>query len=168
MRVFSPSLLVVFMLVAGIEKLGAQTPEIQQKIDRELDLKRLQGTWVPDLLVTAEGAEPYPLAGRALLFDRSDFIRVEGKRAVASGSFNIEDGFLRLSIKDRKPWDLEAAIAKDKVQCAYKIDGDVLTLSYSVGNVGKAGDLTPGENKQVVVYKRQRADANAKPGRARR
>jgi len=54
------------------------------------------------------------------------------------------------------------------VQCAYKIDGDVLTLSYSVGNVGKAGDLTPGENKQVVVYKRQRADANAKPGRARR
>jgi hypothetical protein len=142
----------------------AQTPEIIEKVERELALQRLQGVWVPDLLITPHGAEAYPLAGRALFFDGSAFGRVEGKRAIASGTFKVEDGFLRLAVTDKSPWDLEGADIRAKLQYAFKVDGDLLTLCYSVGDKGKPDDLSPGEGRQVVVYKRQRTDARATPG----
>jgi hypothetical protein len=148
------ALLVATLFLADTIKVDAQTAEIQQKVERQLQVKKLQGAWVPYLLVTTQGAEAYPLTGRALHFDRSEFTRIEGKRVVVSGSFEIAEGFLRLTVKDRKPWDLEAGEAKGKTQYAFKITGDILTLCYSVGNKGKAGDLTPGTGRQVVVYKR--------------
>lgn len=135
---------------------NAQTAEMIEKVERELTLKRLQGVWVPDLLVTAQGAEAYPLSGRTLAFlEDNQFARFEGKRNVASGTFKYEDGFLRLTIEDRNPWDLEAADTKQKLQYAFRVGGDLLTLCYSVGDKGKADDLTPGEGRVVVVYKRQ-------------
>lgn len=144
---------------------AAQTPEVVSKIERELALKRLQGTWVPDLLFTAQGAAAYPHAGRALIFDGDTFTRVEGKRAVADGRFKVEDGFLRLAVENSAPWDLEAGDARTKLRYAFKVDGDLLTLCYTVGDKGKADDLTPGDGRQVVVYKRQRPDAKPAGGR---
>jgi hypothetical protein len=156
-------------LVVGPEA-PAQSPEMIEKVVRELTLKRLEGAWVPDLLVTSEGAEKYPLAGRILCFGRSEdvaqgdgkgkdasgsFSRFEGNRHVDSGSFKVQDGYLRLTVKDRNPWDLEAGEAKDKLQYAYKVDDDVLTLCYTVGNKGKVDDLAPGKGKQVVIYRRR-------------
>jgi RNA polymerase sigma factor (sigma-70 family) len=139
----------------GMGLVNAQTTEIQKTVQENLDLKRLQGTWTPHLLVTTEGAEDYPLAGRALYFHGSEFVRMEGKRTVASGTFKVEEGYLRLTVKDRTPWDLEAPEIKDKTQYAFKLEGDVLTLCYSTNNKGRAGDLTPGAGRQVVVYRRQ-------------
>lgn len=150
----------VFALLLGVASpLVAQTADIQQKIETDLAFKRLQGIWVPDLLLTTEGAEAYPLVGRALSFDGSTFLRREGKRTVAIGSFKIEPGYLRLTIKERRPWDLESTPTEETMPYAFKIDGDLLTLSYSIDNKGKPGDLTPGEDKMVVVYKRQRTDS---------
>jgi hypothetical protein len=142
---------------------SAQSPEINAKVKRTLTLKRLQGVWVPDLLITKTGAEAYPLAGRTLVLDGSAFARFEGKRNVASGTFKYEDGFLRLAVEDRSPWDLESGDTPAKVQYAFKVDGDLRTLCFSVGDKGKADDLSPGEGRQVVVYKRQGADAKVTP-----
>jgi hypothetical protein len=146
----------------------AQTPDVIAKVEKEMALKRLQGTWVPDLLITTEGAEAYPLTGRYLGFDGGQFYRFEGRRSVATGTFTVEDGFLRLVSTESNPWDLEGAAIRGKSQYAFRIEGDVLTLCYSVGDKGKAGDLTPGEGRQVVVYRRQRADGPQKAGSGRR
>jgi hypothetical protein len=119
-----------------------------EKLDRQLTLKRLEGVWVPDLLVTTRGAEPYPFGVRSLaLLDGGVFARTEGKGAVSSGTFKVEDGFLRLSVEERALTDLEAPAPRPKLQYAFRVEGDVLTLSYSLGDGGKAGDLTPGEGR---------------------
>lgn len=144
----------------------AQSPEIASKVDRALTLKRLQGKWTPDLLVTQHGAEAYPLSGRALLFDGARFARIEGKRVVASGTFSIDDGFLRLAVENRSPWDLEIADNGANPRYAFKVEGDVLTLCYSINGKGGADDLTAGEGRQVVVYRRPPADART-PARDR-
>ncbi|AWM35881.1 hypothetical protein GobsT_63880 [Gemmata obscuriglobus] len=162
-------LAVLALLLLISSEANAQTAEAIEKIDRQLTLKRLEGIWVPDLLMTPQGAEAYPLAGRSLaLLDGDKFIRLEGKRNVASGTFKVEDGFLRLTVEDRNPWDLETSDTKQKVQYAFKVEGDVLTLCYSVGDKGKAGDLSPGEGRQVVVYKRQRDGARDRTKQPRR
>lgn len=168
MQVRSLALVVLVLLIGSVGRLTAQTLDIQQKIETELALKRLQGIWVPDLLLTTEGAEAYPLAGRALYLDAGSFARIEGKRTVATGTFTVEHGYLRLNIKDRSPWDLEAADVKDRVQYAFKVEGDLLTVCYSVDNKGKAGDLTPGVGRQVVLYKRQRTDGRVQQVPAKR
>jgi hypothetical protein len=169
MRVRSvPTILALTFSLTIASTANSQTPEIIDKVERELTLKRLQGTWVPDLLVTTEGAEVYPLAGRALYLTGGEFARFEGKRNAASGTFKVEEGFLRLTVTDRTPWDLEAAASQEKAQYAFKVEGDLLTLCYSAGGKGKAGDLTPGEGRQVVVYKRLRSDDQAKPAATKR
>ena len=151
-----PAVLALPLLAAP--QAGAQTPEMIERVERQLTLKRLEGVWVPDLLVTTQGAEAYPLGGRMLgLLEGNQFVRFEGRRNVAGGTFKVEDGFLRLTVEDRTPWDLEAPDVRPKTQYAFKVEGDVLTLCYSVGDKGKADDLSPGEGRQVVVYKRQRA-----------
>lgn len=135
----------------------AQSADAVGKVEQLLTLKRLEGTWVPDVLLTPQGAESYPLSGRSLSFvDGKQFVRWEGKRKVALGTFAIEEGFLRLTTRERNPWDLETSAPKEKVQYAFKVEGDVLTLCYTVGDKGKADDLRPGEGRQVIVYKRQR------------
>ena len=146
-------LAIVALACFGLPSGDAQDPTVIEKLGRELSRKRLQGYWVPDLIVTAEGAERYPLAGRGLFFENGDFTKVEGNRTVASGSFKVEDGYLRLTVKESCAWDLEAAPVRDKVQYAIRIDGDLLTLCYSVGDKGRAHDLAPGEGRMVVVYK---------------
>ena len=160
---------VITLLLLTTSGANAQTAEMIEKVERQQTLKRLQGVWVPDLLMTPQGAEAYPLGGRMLAFVEGDqFLRYEGKRNVASGTFKVEDGFLRLTVEDRNPWDLEAPDARQKVQFAFKVEGDVLTLCYSVGDKGKAGDLVPGEGRQVVVYKRQHEGGRAKAKPPRR
>jgi hypothetical protein len=147
----------------------AQTPEVVDKTEKLLAQKRLKGVWVPDLLMTTKGAEAYPLGGRTLSFLENDrFARFEGKRNVASGTYQLEDGYLRLTAEDRRPWDLESSDLKAKTQYAFKVDGDVLTLCYSVGDKGKADDLAPGDGRLVVVYKRQREEVPAKGERGGR
>jgi RNA polymerase sigma factor (sigma-70 family) len=148
--------LIAVSLAFGLATLG-QMPAVVDDVERELATKRLQGAWAPDLLLTARGAETYPLTGRALIFTNDRFVRLEGKRTVSSGTFRVQDGFLRLNVTERSPWDLEAAAARGKSQYTFKIDGDVLTLCYAVGDSAKADDLTPGEGRLVVVYKRQSA-----------
>jgi hypothetical protein len=150
----------------GTARVHAQTPEVQKKVEEGLELQRLQGTWAPHLLVTTQGAEDYPLAGRGLYFHGSEFIRTEGKRSIAAGSFKVEEGYLRLTVKDRSPWDLEAGEIKEKAQYAFKVEGDLLTLCYSTGNKGRAGDLTAGEGRQVVVYRRQAKAETFSPAEA--
>jgi hypothetical protein len=143
----------------------AQSADVIRKVQDELELKRLHGAWVPDLLITDDGARAYPLSGRLLVFSDGNFFgRYEGlkRNPVASGTFKIEDSFLRLTVDNRTPWDLETGGVKTKVQYAFKVDGDVMTLCYTLRDKGKAGDLTPGKGKQVVVYRRYESDGKGK------
>lgn len=152
------------LALAAAGPAAAQSPEVIDRVERELTVKRLQGAWVPDLLFTPEGAEPYPLAGRALYFDKDNFVRLEGKKVVAQGTFRAEaGGLLRLTVTAAQPWDLESGggPAKGEQRYAFKVDGDVLTLCFVAGNKAKAGDLTPGEGRQVVVYRRPPDDKKA-------
>jgi hypothetical protein len=134
----------------------AQTAEIVAKIDTDLNTKRLQGEWVPDLQLRAHGARAYPFTGRMLVFDNGTFTRFEAKQAVAMGKYKIEEGFLRLAVESSSPWDLESPEPRKNLQYAFHVEGDVLTLCYTVGDKGTANDLTPGDRKHVVVYKRQK------------
>ncbi len=172
MRALNGSVIVAFaFILGGVSPANAQSEETIKKVERMLAIKQLKGTWIPDLLMTTKGAEKYPLAGRAIYFDvdenqrgdgkdqvSGEFARREGNRVVASGKFKIEDGFLKLTVEDSSPWDLEAGKTSQKLQYAYRIDGDVLTLCYSPGNKGKAKDLMPGKGKQIVVYRRESPD----------
>ena len=48
------------------------------------------------------------------------------------------------------------------MQYAFKVDGDVMTLCYTLRDKGKADDFTPGKGKQVVVYRRYESDGKGK------
>ncbi len=148
----------MILIIGIIAPASAQTPEIAEKIERDLTQRRLQGAWLPDMIITTEGAQKYPIMGRSLVFNGTTVARLEGNHIIEAGNFKFDDGFLRLTISDRNPWDVEWNVVRDKVQYAYKVDGDLLTLCYTVGNKGKAGDLTPGDGRTVVVYKRQVAE----------
>jgi uncharacterized protein (TIGR03067 family) len=152
---------VITALVCAASVVNAQDAEVVNKIELELTLKRLQGAWVPDMLVTSNGAEKYPLSGRGLVFNGATFARTEGKHTVATGTFKIEGGYLRLAVDSRAPWDLESSDNRAKIQYAFKVDADLLTVCYSTDDKGKPNDLTPGAGRHVVVYKRQTTDAKA-------
>ena len=111
MRTCTVSTLVVALLLAG--RASAQTLELQQKIEKSLELKKLQGVWVPKLLVSSRGVEEYPLKGRVLLFQKNDFVRMEGARPVMLGTFGIEPSaeawHLDLMVTARDPRDGLAA-----------------------------------------------------------
>lgn len=145
--------LALALFVGG--SVAGQTPEVVAQVERDLAAKRLQGTWVPDVLVTAEGAEAYPLAGRSLGFDGGRFARHEGRRCVALGTFEIDGGVLRLTVAEARPWDPEAAPGRERAEYAFRVEGDRLTLCHATTGGVKAGDLSPGAGRLVVVYKRQ-------------
>ena len=97
----------LIMLLVSASCGTAQTADIIRKVQDELELKRLHGAWVPDLLITDDGAKAYPLTGRMLVFSEGNaFGRYEGMKNVASGTFKIEDSFLRLTVENRTPWML--------------------------------------------------------------
>jgi hypothetical protein len=169
MRTRIISTLTVTLLLAGAARVSAQTLEIQQKVEKDLELKKLQGVWVPKLLVTRRGVEEYPLKGRVLLFQKNHFVRMEGARPVLLGTFGVEPSSvawqLDLMVIARDPWDFETADApspkpKLKFECAYRVAGDLLTVSYDVKGIGRPTDLTAGDGRYVVVYERDtRAEA---------
>ncbi len=68
----------------------------------------------------------------------------------------VRDG-VRATMQRGLPPRSAAVWARPVPPSLVEVDGDVLTLCYSVGDKGKAGDLTLGEGRQVVVYKRQTA-----------
>lgn len=154
-----PFLLVPCLIALSVLPVRAQSPEAIEKATRELAIKQFQGYWAPELLITKEGAEKYPLGGRTLLFDGANFCRVEGKRWVEFGTFKIDQGILLLSVTHRNRWDIEAAgpksDLKDSIQYSFKVDDDVLTLCCSLDNKARVGDLMPSEQRQVIVYYRK-------------
>jgi hypothetical protein len=168
MRTWTVSNLVAALLLAGTAQVSAQTLEIQQKIEKDLELKKLQGVWVPKLLVTSRGVEEYPLKGRVLLFQGNDFVRMEGTRPVLLGTFGIEPSAeawqLDLLVTARDAWDFEMADvpspkARNKFECAYRVAGDLLTISYDTRGLGRPADLRAGEGRHVIVYEREKRAA---------
>ncbi|VTS07508.1 hypothetical protein [Tuwongella immobilis] len=148
-------LLVAALVLTPTSWAVAQTPDVVTRVESELAQKRLQGVWIPQWLVTKPGVGAYPLSGRALIFERDTVIRTEGKRTVASGTFSIESGLLRLHFVDRQPWDLEHGPIRSKLNYSFKIDGDLLTLCLAADDKLKPTDCAPGEGRQVVIYQRQ-------------
>jgi hypothetical protein len=57
----------------------AQTPEIQEKTKAALELKRLQGVWIPSSIVRKSGVEMYPLKNHSLIFKSGSFERKDGE-----------------------------------------------------------------------------------------
>jgi hypothetical protein len=165
MRTCTASTLLVALLLAGTARVSAQTLEIQQKVEKDLELKKLEGLWVPKFLVTSRGVQEYPLKGRVLLFQKNDFVRMEGARPVMLGTFGIEPSAeawqLDLMVTARDTWDFETADApspkpKNKFECACRLAGDLLTISYDAKGIGRPTDLKAGEGRYVVVYERER------------
>ena len=165
MRTWTVSTFVVALLLAGTARVSAQTLESQQKVEKDLEFKRLQGVWAPKFLVTNRGVEEYPLKGRALLFQKNDFVRMDGARPVMLGTFSIEPSAaawqLDLTVTARDIWDFEtadtpAAKPKNKFECAYRVAGDLLTIGYDAKGIGRPTDLKPSEGRYVVVYEREK------------
>lgn len=140
----------------------SQTPGIVARVDNELNLKRLQGTWVPEFLITDAGLEAYPLKGRSMIIADLAFARFDGTKNVQSGSltFYIGDGAsIDFVINDRLDWDFERLNhTPDKVlrrqKALFKIEGDVLTIAYPVPGRNRPDDLKAASHRQVIVYKR--------------
>ncbi len=140
----------------------AQTPEMIEKVEKGLELKRLEGAWIPKYLVTSDGLEYYPVQGRALVFTDKTFARIEGQKLVHSGSFKIslKERHLDFTVEETKSWDVEKFTEEPKVpftlNCTYRVTGDLLTICQT--GVGKKhpDDLKPGEGRTVVVYERQK------------
>ncbi len=141
----------------------AQTPEAIAKVEYDLAMKRLQGVWIPDSLITADGLQVYPVKGRALVFSQNEFARLDGNKVVQGGKFALfpaDPGVIDFNITDRDDWDLERATATPdkplkKQKAVFKIDGDVLTVAYPVPGRNRPDDLRAAPHRQVVVYKRQ-------------
>jgi hypothetical protein len=119
MRICTASTLAVILLFAGTGRPNAQTLEIEQNIEKTLELKKLQGVWVPKFLITTRGLEEYPVQGRVLVFQQNDFVRMEGARVVMTGTFGINPSTevwqLDLIVTGRKAWDFEFVTAEDAI-----------------------------------------------------
>jgi len=148
---------------------AAQTPEITAKIEHDLEMKRLQGAWLPRYLVTDDGVEPYPVQGRALVFTDKAFLRLEGRKTVQAGSFKIEAGrrHLDLTVESATPWDVEGPPRAEKepgrVECVYRVVGDLLTVGTAAAGKARPDNLRAGPGRTVVVYERQKDDTGASP-----
>jgi 4a-hydroxytetrahydrobiopterin dehydratase len=104
---------------------------------------------VPDLLLTQQGAEVYPLTGRALVFHGSDFIRAEAKRAVASGTFRAEPGgLLRLTITDVQ---LTVRLTRDMWQLEPRHIELARAVSAVAGQHGAVADRAAVQEMQLAV-----------------
>ena len=154
---------VILLLSLGFATTGrAQTPAIQTKIDNQLNLKRLQGAWVPAFLITEAGLEAYPVQGRMMVIQNLDFARFDGQKNVQSGTLTFYPGdgaSIDFNLNDRLDWDLERAnFTPDKLlrkqKALFKIDGDVLTVAYPVPGRHRPDDLKAGPHRQVIVYNR--------------
>lgn len=147
--------------LATVSAANAQNPAIVGRLDLDLNLKRLQGTWIPEFLVTDKGLEAYPLKGRSLIVSQNGFARFDGGKNVQSGTIALFPGdgaSIDFIINDRLEWDFESAThTPDKLlrrhKALFKIDGDLLTIAYPVPGRNRPDDLKAGPHRQVVVYK---------------
>lgn len=141
----------------------AQTPKIVNQLERDLVGKRLQGIWLPKLLVTSDGAQKYPVAGRAMIIQGTDFARTEGDFIVQSGTIELflgDQTAIDFIITNRVDWDFERANTipeknLNRQKARLKIDGDMLTIVFSQPGRARPDDFTATAKTQVIVFNRQ-------------
>ncbi len=76
----------------------------------------------------------------------------------------VEAWQLDLMVTARDIWDFETADApspkpKSQFECAYRVAGDLLTISYDAKRIGRPTDLKAGVGRCVVVYERDKRAA---------
>lgn len=150
------------MILFTASAVTAQTPNIVDKVEYDLSMKRLQGIWIPEFLITDAGLEAYPLKSRMLYISETDFARFDGGKNVQSGKFALfmgEGNAIDFQITDRLEWDLERANAipdkpLKKQKALFKVEGDILTIAYPAPGRGRPDDLRAAAHRQVIVYKR--------------
>jgi uncharacterized protein (TIGR03067 family) len=119
------------------------------------DVKRLQGTWRPVKAAVGDSLlPPETLAHIELAIDGSRYVATVGE-SVDKGSFKIDPS------KSPKSMDLVAAdgATSGKTTLAvYELEGDTLTICYSLDEGVRPTELKTGGSMQrvLVTYRRQR------------
>jgi RNA polymerase sigma factor (sigma-70 family) len=167
------AILVVMALVAGSATwlgspsgggaLHAQTPDVQSKVERRLELQRLQGTWKPVAVVALEeGADDKNLLNRTRLIIKDDTFRVV---TLFDLEMPVEETLPvvvlegRLEIDPEKTpktmdWRVQNPRLEHPIRKVYEVDGDRLKI-VTGSTTDRPGSLKPGvEGTKTVFYQR--------------
>jgi len=154
MRFSVPPLCVLCVALAASAGLFGQTAEIQDQLDTALELKRLEGTWVPES-VNLNGKGPVRSAeikAESFVFKGKSFQRKKNGKLVFEGKLEINP--------TKRPKTLDMLVTNRKTPGwllgVYELTGDTLTVCSDVSGKGRPAEVKAGADRSLVVYKRQR------------
>jgi uncharacterized protein (TIGR03067 family) len=140
----------VCLLIIATTTLFAQTPEIQKQVSIDLELKRLEGTWVPQSINRDGKGEERggKLKSDSFVFKGKTFQRQKNGRTIMEGRLEVDP------TKTPKALDM-VVTAKKRSAAVYDLAGDTLTVCFDTSGQGRPAELKAGKNRSLVVYQRR-------------
>jgi uncharacterized protein (TIGR03067 family) len=154
MRNVLPPFLAISCFLAAFPDVGGQTSEIQEQVQIKLELKRLEGTWVPESInVNGKGeVRDDKIKTESFAFKGQSFQRKKNGKTILEGRLEINPNLtpktLDMIVTNRKPAGKSLGV--------YELKGDTLTVCFDVTGKGRPAELRAGVDRSLVVYKRQK------------
>jgi uncharacterized protein (TIGR03067 family) len=144
-------------LVLAVVALLAGAVYSQDNTDAKSDKQKLQGEWKPVSMKT-EGTDV--TAGLAKVTDGSDLIAFDGDKMVSKQGTEKKSLPFKLDpVRKPKELDLDAGDGKTVIRAIYKLDGDDLTICFSLSEKQERPtdfDTKSGSQTMTWAYKRHK------------
>jgi uncharacterized protein (TIGR03067 family) len=150
---FVPTLCLLCLGVVAASLFG-QTTEIQKEVETTLELKRLEGTWVPQSInVNGKGeVSDDKIKAESFVFKGKTFQRKKNGNTILEGRLEVDPTqtpkTLNMIVPNRKPAGKSLGV--------YELTGDTLTVCFDVAGKGRPVEVKAGVDRSLVVYKRQK------------
>ena len=142
------------LVLAASVKLAGQTPEIQGEVNATLELKRLEGTWVPQSInVNGKGeVRDAKVNAESFVFKGKSFQRKKDGKTILEGRLEVDPTqnpkTLDMVVTNRKPAGKSLGV--------YELKGDTLKICFDVAGKGRPVEVKAGVDRSLVVYKREK------------